>query len=172
VHRHRLAPEVARRLEALLREGDLTICRGRLVGAALKETADGFPASAQWRPLGDTLVYRVGVHYVVNCMGPGGDPARSRSPLFQNLLATGLARPDCLRLGLDVDPAGRLIGRDGAVAAQLFAIGPPTRGIFWESTAVPDIRRHAAVVAGSALEVLARTSNRPARECALASVLT
>jgi uncharacterized NAD(P)/FAD-binding protein YdhS len=172
IHRHRLAPEVARRLGALLRDGDLTICRGRLTSASLEETADGFPAHARWRPVGDTLVYRVGVHHVVNCMGPGGDPAQSRSPLFQNLLAAGLARPDALRIGLDVDRSGRLIGREGAVADQLFAVGPPTRGIFWESTAVPDIRRHAAVVASSALAAVARTPYRPSTDMALAGVLS
>jgi uncharacterized NAD(P)/FAD-binding protein YdhS len=156
VHRHRLAPEVVRRLATLLRKGDLTVCRGRLIGASSETTADGYPASAQWRPVGDTLVYRMGVHYVVNCMGPGGDPARSRSPLFQDLLASGLARPDALRLGLDVDSAGRLIGRDGEAAARLFALGPPTRGIFWEATAVPDIRHYAAAVAASVLAALAK----------------
>jgi uncharacterized NAD(P)/FAD-binding protein YdhS len=172
IHRHRLAPEVARRLEALLRDGDLTICRGRLLGALLQDTTDAFPASALWRPVGDTLVYRVGIHYVVNCMGPGADPARSRSPLLQNLLTAGLARPDALRLGLDVDISGRLIGREGAVADQLFAIGPPTRGIFWESTAVPDIRRHAAVVAISALAAVARTPYLPAKDIAFADILS
>jgi uncharacterized NAD(P)/FAD-binding protein YdhS len=171
IHRHRLAPEVERRLSALLRDGDLTICRGRLLSACLEETEGGFPANARWRPVGDTLVYRMGVHHIVNCMGPGGDPGRSRSPLFQNLLATGLARPDALRLGLDVDISGRLLGRDGAVAGQLFAVGPPTRGIFWESTAVPDIRRHAAVVAASALAALGTISPKPAEDIALAGAL-
>ena len=127
VHRHRLAPEVSRRLNTLLRDGDLTICRGRLVGVSSEATVDGFPASAQWRPVGDTLVYRMGSHVIVNCMGPGGDPMRSSSPLFQSLLASGLARPDPLRLGLDVDRAGRLISRGGEVDCRLFALGPPTR---------------------------------------------
>jgi uncharacterized NAD(P)/FAD-binding protein YdhS len=158
IHRHRMAPEVARRVGALLREGNLIICRGRVLGASLEETAEGYPASARWRPVGDTLVYRVGVHHIVNCMGPGGDPARSRSPLFQSLLASGLARPDVLALGIDVDRGGRLIARDGVVSPRLFALGPPTRGIFWESTAVPDIRQYAAAVAGSVLTALAKSS--------------
>jgi uncharacterized NAD(P)/FAD-binding protein YdhS len=156
VHRHRLAPEVARRLDVLLRKGDLTLCRGRLTGASAETTADGYPASVQWRPAGDTLVYRMGVHHVVNCMGPGGDPTRSRSPLFQSLLASGLARPDVLRLGLDVDAAGRLINQRGEPAARLFALGPPTRGVFWESTAVPDIRQYAAILASSVLAAMSR----------------
>jgi uncharacterized NAD(P)/FAD-binding protein YdhS len=171
IHRHRLAPEVARRLAGLLRDGDLTICRGRLLSAALEETENGFPANARWRPVGDTLVYRLGMHYLVNCMGPGGDPGQSRSPLFQKLLVGGLARPDALRLGLDVDISGRLIGREGAPTGQLFAVGPPTRGIFWESTAVPDIRRHAAIVATSALAALAKTPRRPVKNVEVASML-
>jgi uncharacterized NAD(P)/FAD-binding protein YdhS len=61
-------------------------------------------------------------------------------PLLRDLIASGAARADALGLGLDVTPAGALIDADGEPARDLFAIGPITRGTFWEITAVPDIR--------------------------------
>jgi len=156
VHRHRLAPQVADRIQKLLAEGMLIVCRGRLVRMTCDAEPDSFPVTVSWRPAGDSTVYKIGTHVVVNCMGPGGDPVRSRAPLMQSLLASGLARPDSLRLGLDVDGQGRLISRSGEISARLFALGPPTRGVFWESTAVPDIRQHAWRLSETVLRALDR----------------
>jgi uncharacterized NAD(P)/FAD-binding protein YdhS len=156
VHRHRLAPPVAEQIGRLIGEGALIICRGRLARIAPGDGSDSFPATVSWRPAGDANAYMMGVHYVINCMGPGGDPTRSRSTVIQDMLTSGLARPDPLRLGLDVDPQGRLIGVDGAMSGRLFALGPPTRGVFWECTAVPDIRQYAHRLAKTALDAVER----------------
>jgi uncharacterized NAD(P)/FAD-binding protein YdhS len=110
VHRHRLAPQAAARIEIMMRDGELTVCRGRLARFALEEW-DGFPVTVTWRSPGNRGVTERGVHHVVNCMGPGGDPTRSNSPLIQHLLAGGLARSHVLRVGFDVDADGRLIDR-------------------------------------------------------------
>ncbi|WP_088348232.1 MULTISPECIES: FAD/NAD(P)-binding protein [Rhodomicrobium] len=155
-HRHRLAPQVADRLEALIRDRSLAVRRGRLIEINLDERSGGPPVSAAWETPRGKRLHGMKVHHVVNCTGPGGDPTLSRSELLRGLIASGLARPDHLRLGLDVDAGGRLIARDGAVADTLFALGPPTRGMFWESTAVPDIRDYAEAVAASALQTLGR----------------
>ena len=68
----------------------------------------------------------------------------------------GLAAPAALGLGLAVDPGSRLI--DGRMLAhnRLFAIGPLTRSLFWEATAVPDLREHAMAIAVSVVEALKR----------------
>jgi hypothetical protein len=50
-------------------------------------------------------------------------------------------RPDPLRLGLDVTANCALKHADGSISRRLYAIGPVTKGAFWEMTAVPDIRR-------------------------------
>jgi uncharacterized NAD(P)/FAD-binding protein YdhS len=44
-------------------------------------------------------------------------------------------------MGLDLDAEGRLLAADGSPDALLFALGPPARAAFWETTAVPDIRK-------------------------------
>jgi uncharacterized NAD(P)/FAD-binding protein YdhS len=45
--------------------------------------------------------------------------------------------------------------RDGAISRRLFAVGPVTRGAFWEITAVPDIRRQCELVAQHLAALLA-----------------
>jgi uncharacterized NAD(P)/FAD-binding protein YdhS len=42
---------------------------------------------------------------------------------------------------LDVTANCALKDRSGAISQRLFAVGPVTKGAFWEITAVPDIRR-------------------------------
>jgi uncharacterized NAD(P)/FAD-binding protein YdhS len=63
------------------------------------------------------------------------------------MLNAGQARPDALRLGLDVTSECAIIGASGEASPRIFAVGPVTSGIFWEITAVPDIRLQVARVA-------------------------
>ena len=90
---------------------------------------------------------RLKVGRVVNCSGPCTDPTRSDDPLTQAMLHDGLARPDACRLGLDVTQAGALLSRYGTISQSLFALGPPTRGAFWDITAIPVIRRQSEILA-------------------------
>ena len=57
-----------------------------------------------------------------------------------------------LGLGLDVDSVGRVIGSNGQPTPTLYAVGPLTRGTWWEITAVPDIRVQVAQVAAALAE--------------------
>jgi uncharacterized NAD(P)/FAD-binding protein YdhS len=137
VHRHRLAPAVADRIDALLAAGRLEVLAGKLVAA----TADGRHALLDWRPRGEGETRRIRAARIVNCTGPQGDLLRSGEPLLRDLLARGMIRPDTLRIGLEVDAQSRVVAADGTVAEHLYAIGPMTRGGLWEVVAVPDIRQ-------------------------------
>ena len=92
---------------------------------------------------------------IINCTGPGGSPAESREPLILDLLGRGEVRADPLGLGLEVDGQCHLIGRGGKPDPRLFAVGPITRGSFWETVAVPDIRNQVASVAAHIVLLLA-----------------
>jgi uncharacterized NAD(P)/FAD-binding protein YdhS len=115
VHRHRLAPDVADRVEALVATGRLTFAAGKIVSAE----ADGTQAKLMWRQ---------------------GDLLRSEEPLVRHLLTAGAIRPDPLRLGVDVDAQSRAIRAGGTPDDRIHCIGPMTRGGLWEVVAVPDIR--------------------------------
>ena len=45
-----------------------------------------------------------------------------------------------------------MIGRAGKPSDKLFAVGPLTRGRFWEITAIPDIRQQCAELAQRILD--------------------
>lgn len=143
IHRHRLAPEVADRIAALRSSGRLEIAAGKICSAA--SCANGI--AVEWRPRGqDARQCRV-VQRIINCTGPQGDLVRTSVPVLGNLVARGVIRPDTARLGIDVDEQMRVIGRDGTPNRRLFALGPMTRGAFWEIVAVPDIRGQAWTLA-------------------------
>lgn len=144
IHRHRIAPEVAAKLKALIGEGRLQIMAGRL--ASLNDDG-GEVRAVIGRRGGGQVERRFGL--AVNCTGPLGEIARTRDPLLAALLERGDARADRFGLGLDVD------ARDRA-GDMLWALGPLTKGRYWEITAVPDIRGQAAAVAEDISAELAR----------------
>jgi uncharacterized NAD(P)/FAD-binding protein YdhS len=91
---------------------------------------------------------------VLNCTGPRTDYSKYQHPLLVNLLAAGLIGHDPLALGIKALPTGEVLRADGSTVGWLFSLGAPLKGIVWESTAVPEIRVHAAEVAR---RILART---------------
>lgn len=137
IHRHRLAPAVADRIAALVDSGRLTVLPGKTCDAAPAEGG----IDVRWRPRGSDAVQTLHVTRIIACTGPQGDLARTDEPLLAHLHATGRIRPDPEHLGIEVDQAGRVLRADGAGDDALFAIGPMTRGAFWEIVAVPDLRR-------------------------------
>lgn len=143
VHRHRLAPEIAARIDGLRQSGRLTVIAGKIMGSA--QAGDAIEIA--WRPRGGDAPERLRARRVINCTGPHGDLLRTREPLLHLLLASGRVRPDRHRLGIDVTALGETIGADGRPNPRLLAIGPITRGAFWEIVAVPDIRVQTAALA-------------------------
>ena len=95
---------------------------------------------AELLPTGDAAPVVSDVDRVINCSGPLSDISQIPAPLIRALLSEGGARADPLHLGLDVTGEGAVIAGDGRISNQLFAVGPITKGVFWETTAVPDIR--------------------------------
>ena len=137
VHRHRLAPAVADRIDAMVAACRLRFVAGKVAVAAA--TAPGIDLS--WRPRHAEAIRHMAVARIVNCTGPQGDLTRTDDPLLAGLAGEGAIRPDALRLGIDVDAQSRVIDASGAVSDRLCCIGPMTRGGLWEVVAVPDLRR-------------------------------
>lgn len=137
VHRHRIAPDVAARLEQMRQEGRLSVRAGRISHAEQHQDE----AEILWRPRGGDASVALTTRRIVNCTGPLGDLQKTRSQLLACLLDRGEIRPDALGIGIDVDRMGRALRSDGKANAALFVVGPMTRGAHWEIVAVPDIRR-------------------------------
>ncbi|HEU0284907.1 MAG TPA: FAD/NAD(P)-binding protein [Sphingomicrobium sp.] len=138
VHRHRIAPEVAQRLHEMVAEGRLEIVAGRI--QSVEEDEAGLTVA--YRRRGRSRVEQGHFAYMINCTGPLGTISRTRDPMLKRMLDDGLARPDQLGIALDVDERSRIAG-----AERAWAMGPLTKGRYWEIIAVPDIRGQAAAVA-------------------------
>lgn len=89
--------------------------------------------------------------YVVNCTGPNCDIRQVESPIVRNALSNGLLRPDTLHLGIDASEEYRILDAAGRVQPNLFGIGPLLRGLWYETTAIPEIVKHASSVAAELL---------------------
>lgn len=135
-HRHRIATEVAERLKQLVGSGQLEVIAGRV--RSMRDRDDGVEVEIALRGRDRTEV-RV-FDTVVNCTGPLGAMERTRDPMLRTMLDEGSIRADHLGIGLDVDGQNR-------AGDRVWAMGPMTKGVYWEIIAVPDIRGQAADVA-------------------------
>ncbi|GAA4007984.1 FAD/NAD(P)-binding protein [Sphingomonas humi] len=135
VHRHRIAPQVAEQIKGMIAAGQLDIIAGRV--ASMQASADELEISIARRD-GRESVRRVATAF--NCTGPLGDIRRTADPLLRALLADGEISFDSLSLGLEVDERSK-------AGPSLWALGPLTKGMYWEIVAVPDIRGQAEAVA-------------------------
>jgi uncharacterized NAD(P)/FAD-binding protein YdhS len=147
-HRHRMPPSCARAVESLRRDGTHTVRAARIVGT--EPTDDG--ARVTIEPRGGGAEEVLDVSRIVNATGPAGDWTLVDDALVQSLLEKGLVVPDALRLGIEADERGAVLGRGpagapGAAATWLWTAGPPRRPALYESTAVPEIRVQAADLA-------------------------
>jgi uncharacterized NAD(P)/FAD-binding protein YdhS len=142
VRRHRMAPPVAARIEALRAAGRLVVRRGRVTQVA----ADGASIEVRVGRSGTVLA----ADRVIMCVGPSADP--TRDPVLARAIESGTLARHPLGLGLAVGADGRVLDRSGVPTSRVWAMGSLRRGAEWESTAVPELRLHAAAVAAAILE--------------------
>lgn len=135
IHRHRMAPEVYERVTEAVRSGRIRLVAGRVVDI---EPGDGFTVTIQQR--GTQALETLEVARIYDCMGIARDISKTSNRVVRTLVERGLARPDPLRLGLDVTARCEMVGADGTVSSKILAVGPLTRGTFFEIDAIPDIR--------------------------------
>ncbi|HWL79535.1 MAG TPA: FAD/NAD(P)-binding protein [Roseomonas sp.] len=139
LHRHRLAPRVARFLAEQRDTGALEILPGRLSG--WQPAGEGVEVSIRLR--GGEVVTRH-VARVLLCTGPDSSDAWRSTPPIPALVAAEMAAPERLGLGLAVREDGQALTESGQAVPGLWVLGPLTRGSLWEITAVPEIRAQAA----------------------------
>jgi uncharacterized NAD(P)/FAD-binding protein YdhS len=141
IHRHLVPPPTASRVAALRLAGRLVIHRGQVravrpqgerMRVLLDSGADAVELQADW---------------LVNGTGATTDVTANASPLLRDLFRSGLARPDPLRLGIDASADGAVIDSAGTPSDVLYTLGPPLRGLWYETTAIPEIRAQAAALA-------------------------
>lgn len=135
IHRHRMAPEVYAKVTQAVQSGRIRLVAGRVVGIT-----PGEAFSVDIQPRHSQLVETFDVARIYDCSGIVRDISTSSNSVVRSLVDRGLARPDPLRIGLDVSANCEIIAGDGTVSRNVLAVGPLTRGTFFEIDAIPDIR--------------------------------
>jgi len=143
VHRHRLPEPIWAGLNELRRSGNLRVHAGRIVAMELA----GKKVHVTWRSRGTSEMTTLCVERVINCSGPDYDVRHTRDRLLRSLLAQGIAVRDPLGQGLVTDETGALVGTGGRAARDIYYLGPMLRAAHWETTAVTELRAHAARLA-------------------------
>ncbi|RIJ11455.1 pyridine nucleotide-disulfide oxidoreductase [Pseudomonas sp. 91RF] len=143
-HHHRSPPLSAELVERLHREGRLRIHAASYKGL---ELVSGGSVGIRIRRRGDSETHVVQGAALINSSGIEYDWRRVDRPLPQQLLARGLVQPGPLALGIAAAVDGAVLDAQEGVSLRLFAMGPPLRGMWWESTAVTDVASQAKALA-------------------------
>lgn len=155
VHRHRMAPHIARAIAELRSAGRFELFAGRVLSA--RAEGGSIVTQVRRRNQGESnpdLTLRPA--WIVNCTGPTPSNQAESNPVIASLLEQGALSVDELRLGIDSEGPGRTIDAVGRPNPDLFVVGTLRKPATWESTAVPELRQQAAAAAEAALEYLAR----------------
>jgi uncharacterized NAD(P)/FAD-binding protein YdhS len=158
IHRHRMPPEAAAKIESLSKRGQLRTHRGRVI--ELRRSADGL---ARMTIAGASENGRVDlkVHRVIVCTGPDLDFRKAAQPVVRGLIDRKLMQLDADNLGLLVADDFALMQHDGKPSPALFALGPLIKGSLWETTATPEIRVQARDLATHLLSAIAKPVASP-----------
>lgn len=132
--RHRMSHAMRTHVSGLLTAGVLT------VGTVAQVRGAG-----RW----DTAAFDL----VVGATGLPALTSPGWNPLVDALVARGLVRPHRLGTGLDLAPGAALVDAAGVAHPRLRAMGLARRGLEWECTSVPDLRRQAAALTDEVLGV-------------------
>ncbi|TDV48156.1 putative NAD(P)/FAD-binding protein YdhS [Pseudomonas graminis] len=143
-HHHRSPPPSAQLLERLIDEGRLHIHAASLLSV---EGFEGGQICITVRYRGQAMATTERGTALINSTGIQYDWRRVDRALPRNLLARGLIQPGPLALGIAADAGGAVTDAEGRHSSRLFAMGPPLRGLWWESTAVTDVALQAKALA-------------------------
>ena len=150
MHRHRVPTNVFSVIEDMFSSKQLEVFAGRIIDYTEKDDK----VTVIFKERGLSKPSSVEVAKVVNCTGSEMDFCQIEDPLIANLLKRGSITSDKLSLGLDATEAGALKDANGNVSDLLYTLGPPLKGLLWETTAVPEIRKQAKNLACKLIPVL------------------
>lgn len=136
VARHRAPLDSISVIHELMLNQQLSVLKGRI--SDIKENAGCFDITYANKFSSNNLL---NTEAIVNCTGPESDFHKIDTGLIKQLIHSGLIEGHELHYGIKAS-------KTGEVSKTLFAIGPPLKGVLWESTAVPEIRVQAAEITG------------------------
>lgn len=148
--RHRIPPAAQIVVSKMVESGQLKTLAASIVRIVPKEHGAWVwlmtPKSGHSQP--------IDVDWIINCSGSGPDFRRRTDPLTLQLFDAGHAAPTEIGFGLMASAKGEIIDRYGKVRRNLLTLGPPLKGLLWESTGIPELRVQASVLASHVAKLL------------------
>jgi uncharacterized NAD(P)/FAD-binding protein YdhS len=141
-HRHRMAPEIAARMDAEIAAQQFQMLGCKNIGASVENKVLSISVENK------NAVHRLQPSHVINCAGLELNLAKSANPLLRQILALGLVEAHATGLGIVADKHCRAWG---VLHPHLYVIGSLLTGQLLESTAVPELRAQAAGIAKTML---------------------
>jgi uncharacterized NAD(P)/FAD-binding protein YdhS len=142
-HRHRIAPKIAKRLQTLKENHQLSIHKGLITD--LQEEGDEFIATV--KPKNNSKSYQIDIQAVVNCCGPHANPKMVNTPLYSQLFSSGIVKEDSMKMGFAIDENNACLNEKEVASKRLFAMGPICKGTLWETIAIPDLNSQSLAIA-------------------------
>lgn len=145
VHRHRCAPGLWREQQRWIAAGELRIVAARVTRVRVA----GDALAIDLRRRGHDRIETLPAQRLLRATGIDGPLQRGADPLIDTLIRQDLVRAHPLGLGIEVDEHQRVCDARGRVVPGLYALGALARGLLWETTAIPELRQRAAVLAAA-----------------------
>lgn len=135
VARHRAPAQTMAVFNEMLSAGSINLIKGRIYD--ILKTGNEFEVFySDSKSKQQTLK----TECIINCTGPESNYLKTPSILVQNLIKNKLLEPDLVNYGIKA-------GKNGEIASNIYTLGPPLKGVLWESIAVPEIRLQAKELA-------------------------
>jgi len=144
IHRHRIAPSVHAKLEALQTQGQLQVIAGCVLAV---EATDHAAARIRYRPRHSGDTQALTASWIVNATGIQTNIDLRPDPLMQALRARGSVSPGPHGIGIASEGVGIVLDRHGQPQQGRYVIGALRIGNLWESVAIPELRMQATRVA-------------------------
>lgn len=135
VARHRAPSQSMSVFNNLKSSGQLELIKGRI--SDIKVSDLGFQIAYSNKHSNQQTLH---TQLIINCTGPESDYSQLKSPLVQYLVTNQIISADAIKYGINAQ-------KDCSIAKNIYTLGPPLKGILWESVAVPEIRVQAQELA-------------------------
>lgn len=151
VARHRIPLHLHDKLQQLRIDGQLTTLAGRITD--INPTDEHLLVRFWDVRAGQSKTLEVS--RIINCTGPQTDIDKMEQGVLKNAQTKGLITQDDLKLGIEACPTTlNVLDSEGQPVPDLFTLGNNLKGLFWESTAVNELRSQAKNLAQHLLRVM------------------
>ncbi|MGC5704153.1 FAD/NAD(P)-binding protein [Pseudomonas sp. NFXW11] len=158
IHRHRLAPLAADRLQSLLMTGQVHVMAARLL-AIRNSNTDGLEIELKPRAQQSSETLKAAA--IINCTGPSMTIDSGSHPLLQQLAKNKLLTPAPCGQGLLINDKYQPCDTPGHAIQGLWYVGPMLKARDWEAIAAPELRVHTQQLAQELARQLATCPTHP-----------